>query len=458
MASFKFPFSADTYSSRRQKLMQKLGSGKILLLGNNTSPVNYADNYYPFRQDSTFQYYIGIGLAGLNAVIDIDAGETLLFGDDISIDHIVWMGDQPKLASIAAQCGITKILASDKINDHVNGHTLHLPTYRAEHEAQIRSYLAIDKSQPSLPLIKAVIAQRNIKSAEEIKCMDESVTLTAQMHETVMRHAKAGMKEYQLVGIASEFAWQNNARWSFTPILTKDGQTLHNHSYHNTLSDNDMILFDGGIEAPTGYAGDMTRTFPVNGKYEGLRKDIYEIVLASYNESVALSKPDTYYRDVHIGASKVIASGLKELGFLKGAVDDIVKEGAHTMFFQHGLGHMIGLDVHDMENLGENLVGYDETIERSQLFGFRSLRLGRQLKEGNCITIEPGIYIIPQLIDRWQAENKFDDFINYDFLNKHRDAGGTRIEDDFVVTSGGVRQLGEPLVNDVAGVEAVMNG
>jgi len=253
--------------------------------------------------------------------------------------------------------------------------------------------------------------------------------------------------------MASQFAWQNNARWSFTPILTKDGQTLHNHNYHNTLSNDDMILFDGGIEGPTGYSGDMTRTFPVSGKFEGLRKDIYQIVLDAYLKSVELSKPGVYYRDVHAGACKVIASGLKALGFLKGDVDDIVKEGAHTMFFQHGLGHMIGLDVHDMENLGENLVGYDDTIERSKMFGFRSLRLGRELQAGNCITIEPGIYIIPQLIDMWQAEGKYSDFINYDFLNKHRDAGGTRIEDDFVLTANGVRQLGEPLVNDVVGVE-----
>jgi len=435
--------------------MEQIGSGKILLLGNTTSPKNYQDNYYPFRQDSSFLYYIGLGLPDLHAVIDVDAGETILFGNDVSIDHIIWTGPLAKLTDLGAQCGITKVVPLNKLEEYVNKDTKHLPPYRAIHETQIQSLLGLERSQPDHQLVMAVINQRNIKSQEEIRCLDESVTLTAKMHEAVMSKACPGMKEYELVSIASAFAWENNSRWSFTPILTKDGQTLHNHNYHNTLAEDDWILFDGGIEGPSSYAGDMTRSYPVNGKYSGLRKDIYNTVLAAYNKSVELSKPGIYYKDVHVGASRVIASGLKELGFLKGSIDDIVTEGAHTMFFQHGLGHMIGLDVHDMENLGEDLVGYDDTIQRSKMFGYRSLRLGRQLQEGYAITIEPGIYIIPQLIDKWQSEGKYTDFINYDFLSKHRHAGGIRIEDDFVITKDGARQLGEPLATSVEDVEKI---
>ncbi|MBT8232572.1 MAG: aminopeptidase P family protein [Saprospiraceae bacterium] len=455
MSASTFPFSAETYTSRREQLMKTLQSGKVLLLGNSNSSVNYEDNYYPFRQDSSFLYYIGLNQPGLNAVIDVDKGETILFGDDISMDHIVWMGDQEKLADLAAKAGIEKVVPSVEVFDYVDKATMYLPPYRSAHTIKLEQYLDIKELNPSLKLILAIIDQRNIKSQEEITYLHKAAGLTAKMHETIMANAKAGMSEYELVGLASKFAFDNDARWSFTPIMTTNGQTLHNHNYHNILQDGDLLLFDGGIEHSSGYAGDMTRAYPVSKTFSDKQKDIYNIVKAALDVSVEASKPGVYYKDVHLLAGLEIAKGLTELGLMKGDPEAAVDDGAQALFFPHGLGHMIGLDVHDMENLGENFVGYDETIRRSTEFGLKSLRLGRPLKNGNAITIEPGIYFIPQLIDQWASEGLHSEFLNYDAIKAYKDFGGIRIENDYIIDQNGAQLLGDPLVYDVDGVEAV---
>ena len=359
------------------------------------------------------------------------------------------------ISRTASKCGISEVKRSHEIFDFVDSDTMYLPPYRSVHAVKLEEYLGIKEINPSIRLIQAIIHQRNIKSAEEIKYLNQAADLTAKMHKTVMESARAGMKEHELVAIASQFAWQNGARWSFTPIMTINGQTLHNHSYHNTIAEGDLLLFDGGIELNCGYAGDMTRTFPVSKKFSQIQKDIYSIVMKAHDAAVDASKPGVYYKDVHLIAAHEIAKGLTALGLMKGDPEEAVDEGAHTMFFQHGLGHMIGLDVHDMEALGETFVGYDQTIRKSTKFGLKSLRLARPLQEGYAITIEPGIYIIPHLIDLWQAEKKYEDFIDYEKLNQLRDFGGIRIENDYHINSNGAQLLGDLLPYDSDSVEAI---
>jgi Xaa-Pro aminopeptidase len=455
MNTTNLAFSAETYSARRNQLMKNMESGKILLLGNSNSSINFEDNYYKFRQDSTFLYYIGLNQPGLNAIIDVDKGETILFGDDVSLDHIIWMGAQEKLNDQAAKSGITKVMPSNAIFDFACKECNYLPPYRSAHSIMLEQYLGIDELNPSLKLILSIISQRNIKTEEEITLMHEASGLTAKMHEFVMKNASAGMKEYQLVAMASKFAWDNNAQWSFTPIMTVNGQTLHNHDYSNTLTEGRMLLFDGGIEIESGYAGDMTRSFPVSSKFSDIQKSIYSIVAKAHDVGRDACKPGTYYKDVHLLAALEIAKGLTELGLMKGDPEEAVMEGAHSMFFQHGLGHMIGLDVHDMENLGETFVGYDQSIRKSSKFGLKSLRLARPLEEGFAITIEPGIYIIPHLIDQWQAEKKHEEYLDYDAINKLRDFGGIRIENDFIIRNDGAELLGEKLNYDLDSVESL---
>lgn len=453
MHTTQFPFNTETYIQRRKKLMETVGSGKILLLGNGYSSKNFDDNAYGFRQDSCFLYYIGINQEGLNAVIDCDKGETYIFGDDISIDHVVWMGDQEKLVDLAAKVGISTIYPSTQIFDFVNSSTLYLPPYRSAHTIKLEQYLDIKEINPSLKLILAIVEQRNIKSPEEIKYLYEAATHTAAMHKTIIESAKPGMYEYELVALASHAALSKNTAWSFTPILTVNGQTLHNHSYHNKLKEGDLLLFDGGIELSSGYAGDMTRTIPVSNTFTNQQKEIYNIVQRAHDIAVKACKPGTYYKDIHLISCLEIAKGLTELGLMKGDPEEAVEEGAHALFFPHGLGHMIGLDVHDMENLGENFVGYDQTIRRSEAFGLKSLRLARPLQTGHAITIEPGIYMIPQLMDSWKAEGKHAQFLNFDKIETFKNFGGIRIENDYIVNDGGVELLGEPLVYDVASIE-----
>ena len=304
-------------------------------------------------------------------------------------------------------------------------------------------------------MILAVIKQRNIKTEEEIEQLHIATTLTSRMHRTVMEHAQSGMFEYEIKSKAAQVVYGHNASWSFTPIVTKNGHILHNHNYGNRINDGDLLLFDGGIEAPSGYAGDMTRTIPVSGKYTDKQKDVYNIVVSAHKKALAACKPGVYYKDVHMLSAQIIADGLTNLGIMKGDPEAAVDEGAHTLFFQHGLGHMIGLDVHDMENLGEDFVGYDETIRRSEKFGTRSLRLGRPLEKGHAITIEPGIYFIPQLIDNWKAENKLSDFINYDVLENYKNFGGIRLENDYYIDDSKAVLLGEELPFDANGVEGI---
>ena len=433
--------------------MESVGSGKILLLGNKDVGINFKDNVYHFRQDSTFLYYIGVNLMDLNAILDCDSGEVTLFGDDASLDLIVWMGPQPKLAELGAKVGITSIKPSTSLTEHLNKDVRYLPPYRGRHEVTLRDLLDIKSMSPDMALIHAVINQRNIKTEEEIAQLDQACTFTAKMHEKVLRNAKPDMMEYHLVSMASQYVLDNNVNWSFPPILTKNGQTLHNHYHGHQIKDGDMVLFDGGIEVDSAYCGDMTRTFPASAKFSDMQANLYQVAYNSYQTALDATKPGTYYKQVHLSVAKTMVEGMKALGLMKGDVDEAVAAGAHSLFFPHGLGHMLGMDVHDMESLGEIYVGYDDTIEKSSQFGLRSLRLGRALKEGYAITIEPGIYLIPELIDKFKADKLHVDFLDYNEIEKYRNIGGIRIEDDYIITADGNRRLGEPLANDLESIE-----
>lgn len=452
-------FSSQTYVERRNVLKKALGKGIVLLLGNDESSINFKDNWYPFRQDSTFLYYFGLNLPGLSALIDIDNNKEIIFGNELSIDDIVWTGPQPSLAALAEKVGVKQVLPTSRISDYVSKTTAYLPPYRPEHTVKISQWLgksiAEANSDYSVPLIKAVAQQRSVKSAEEIEEIDKAVSITSDMHLAVMQAARPGMKEHELVGIAVQKAAESNVHLSFPPIMTVNGNILHNHYYGNTLKEGQMLLFDGGTESGSLYAGDMTRTYPVGAKFDSRQRALYDVVIDAHSAAVDALKPGALFKDIHLHACKKLVEGLTQVGLMKGDADEAVSAGAHTMFFQCGLGHMMGLDVHDMENLGEQYIGYTDTLVKSKEFGLKSLRLGKELEKGYVVTIEPGIYIIPELIDMYKSENKYTDFINYKELENYRTFGGIRVEDDYVVTDAGSSLLGTPLARSANDVEQV---
>lgn len=461
-------FGTQTYVQRRKKLLSQVESGLLLFLGNNDVGMNYKGNTYHFRQDSNFLYFFGIDQAGLTAVIDLDEGTETIFGNDLSLDDIVWMGPQPTLAELGSKVGVKSVKPANDLGDIVakakaDGRKVHyLPPYRYDNMFKLNGMLDIPvgdlKQNASEDFIKAVVAQRSYKSAEEIVEIEKAVKTSGAMHIAAMRSAKEGQTEANLAGIVEGISVSMGGGLSYPVILTINGQTLHNHYHGNTLTKGKLVLGDFGAETAMHYAGDLTRTFPVDKKFTQKQKDIYEIVLKAEVDSIAALKPGIPYQQVHLNAAKILAEGLKSLGLMKGDIDEAVAQGAHAMFFPHGLGHMMGLDVHDMEDLGEDYIGYSDTIKRSNQFGTAYLRLGRELEAGFVLTVEPGIYFIPELIDQWKADGKFKDFINYDKVEAYRDFGGARVEDDVLITESGHRILADGVPKSVADVEAMREG
>lgn len=461
-------FEAAIYKNRRNQLISKLDKGILLFLGNNESPMNYPANVYPFRQDSTFLYYFGIDLPGLAAIIDLDEQNEILFGDDFSVDDIVWMGPQPKMAELAAKAALTQVAPSAQLKEYLSkalqqDRKIHfLPPYRQDNMIKLQEILGIRANQlkhyASVPFIKAVVEQRSVKSEEEIEEIEKALDITYQIHLEAMKSVRPGLKEYEVAGILQGKAFSLGGRLSFPLIFSVHGEILHNPFQLNEMQKGQLLVIDCGGEAPSRYAGDITRTLPVTGKFSEEQKAVYQIVLNAQTTAIEMIKPGIKYRDVHLEAAKAITLGLKELGLMKGNIEEAVQAGAHALFFPHGLGHMMGLDVHDMEDLGEDYVGYDEKIKRSDQFGLAYLRLARELKPGFVLTVEPGIYFIPQLIDLWQKDNKFSQFINYERLEAYRHFGGIRIEDDILVTENGSRVLGKLIPKQIDGIEAIMQG
>ncbi len=458
-------FSSNIYAKRRTELKKKMGSGLILFLGNNEAPMNYADNTYHFRQDSTFLYYFGLDQAELAAVIDVDEDKEIIFGDDFSLDDIVWMGPQPTIKQRASKCGVKLTATKNALEDLClnaikHGRKIHfVPQYRHENILKLHKLLGTAPKHAndyaSTKLIKAIAEQRTVKSKEEIAEIEKAIAVAYEMQTAAMRFAKPGMLEREVMGFIAGLSMSMGSGLSFPIIFSRHGETLHNHNYNNKLKEGDLVVNDSGAESELHYASDITRTFPVSGKFSPRQKDIYEIVLISQLTAIAETRPDIPFKSVHLKTAEVIVEGLKALGLMKGNVKNAVGAGAHALFMPHGLGHLLGLDVHDMENYGENNFGYDEKLKRSEQFGLRSLRYAKPLNPGVVMTIEPGIYFIPQLIDKWEKEKKFTEFINYSKVNTYRDFGGIRIEDDIVVTKNGSRVLGKPIPKAVEDVEAV---
>lgn len=454
---------ANTYRDRCRRLREAVPDGEILLVGNLPISRNYADSHLPFRQDSSFLYYTGVSHPGLALVIHED-GEATLYGPTPHPDDVVWFGPHPGLADMAAAAGVANHRAVEELGTTIRsfqstGVTVHyLPPYRADRRIQLshlfgRSLEAVDSGSSS-ELVRAVVAQRSVKSADEVAEIEDALAVTAEMYRSAFERARPGVGEAEVAAALGEPAAARNRQMAFPPIVTVRGEVLHNESYPNTLAAGDLLLIDSGAESSGGYASDITRTYPVSGRFEPEQRDVYEVVLAAQLAAIAAASPEVSNRTVHLVAARTIASGLKEIGLMRGDVDAAVEAGAHALFFPHGIGHMLGLDAHDMEDLGD-VVGYPDGEKRSSQFGLGYLRLARQLRPGYVITIEPGVYFIPVLIDRWRREGRHADFIRYDRVQAFRSFGGIRIEDNVLITEDGCRVLGSGIPKSVEELEGL---
>ena len=446
-------FETSVYKNRRARLKEKVKSGLVLILGNGEAPANYTDNTYKFRQDSSFLYFFGLNQPGFAGVIDIDSGDEYLFGNDVDMDDIIWMGPQPSVKDMAARSGVSKTAPFARLADCMKtaisqGRRIHfLPPYRFRNMLLLEELLgirpALVKNYASLELIKAVVDLRSVKEPCEIEEITKACNIGYEMHTAAMRNCKPGVKEQYIAGLIEGIAASYGSMVSFPVILSQNGETLHNHDHSQILQEGRMMLTDAGAEEVSHYCSDFTRTVPVGGKFLTRQKEVYNIVLAANNKAIEIAKPGVTYQYVHLEVCKVLAQGLKDLGLMKGDVNEAVAAGAHALFMPHGLGHMMGLDVHDMEDLGQIYVGYDDETRPIDQFGTSSLRMGRRLQEGFVITDEPGCYFIPALIDQWRAQGMHKEFLNYDKIETFKDFGGIRLEDDILIIPGGSRFLGD---------------
>lgn len=457
-------FNANVYIQRRNELKKSFKNGILLFLGNNEMPMNFSSNTYHYRQDSTFLYYWGISEPNLAAIIDLDKDKEIIFGDDRSLDDIIWMGFDETILNKAQKAGVERTKSFSELKKYIqkkisNKGKIHfLPQYRADNLMLLEDLLKLKtekiNQKASLKFIKAVIKQRSVKSEEEISEIEKALEISHEMNLTAMKEIQPGIIERAISGKVDGIAMTKGNGISFPTIFSVHGEILHNHSHENIMLDGQLAVLDSGAETMLGYASDITRTIPINGKFTEKQKEIYNIVLEAQLQSIEMIKPGVKYIDIHLAAAKVIAEGLKVLGIMKGSTEKAVAEGAHALFFPHGLGHMMGLDVHDLENLGEDYIGYNKTIKRSDQFGLAYLRMAKKLEPGFVITVEPGCYFIPALIDQWKSEKKFAKYINYKKLETYMDFGGIRIEDDVLVTKDGHRILGKPIPKTIDEVEA----
>lgn len=446
-------FSKETYVARRKKLRELVGNGLILLFGNNDSPVNYPANAYKFRQDSSFLYFFGQKRDGLVGVIDADTGKETLVGNEIDIDDIVWYGSVHSVKAMAEECGADEAVPMAQLANMVeqavrNGRKVHfLPPYRHDTQIQIMDLLGIHPSQQresaSLPLIQAVIKLRSIKSEEEIEELERAAAIGYRMHTTAMRLCRPGMTEQYIGGVLDGIAASYGCLVSFQSIVSMHGEILHGYPSPRKLEAGRLLLVDAGAETNDNYCSDNTRTTPISGKFTERQKNVYNIVAECHDLALKHARPGVRWWDVHMDVCSLMTDRLKELGLMKGDTAEAVHAGAHALFLPHGLGHMMGMDVHDMEGLGQTYVGFDEETRPSSQFGTNALRFGRRLEAGHVVTDEPGIYFIPDLIDDWQSKGTNAEFLNFDRINEYRDFGGIRIEDDVLITPDGCRFLGK---------------
>ena len=464
-------FSKEIYVARRARLKKLVGDGLILFFGHNESPANCPNNpFYPFRQDASFLYYFGLNRDGLVGVIDVDNDRETLVGDDIDIEDIVWYGSVDSVADMAASTGVAHTAPMKQLQEIVNeakrkGQAIHfLPIYRHDIQIQAMDLLGIHPSKlqaaASLKLIHAVVEMRSTKQPEEIEELDKAAIIGYKMHTTGMRLTKPGLTEKYVAGQIDGVAHSYGKMVSFPTIYSQHGEIMHGNPSTAVLESGRLVLQDAGAESLSGYCSDNTRTYPVNGKFTQRQLDVYTIVEECHDMVLDLAKPGVKYADVHFAVCRHIFDGMKALGLAKGNTEDAVREGAHAMFLPHGLGHMMGMDCHDMEGIGQIYVGFDEeTRPNLEQFGTNCLRMGRRLQEGFVVTDEPGIYFIPALIDDWRASGHYREFLNFDRLDEYKDFGGIRIEDDVLITKDGCRFLGKDRIPyHPKDVEAFMAG
>jgi Xaa-Pro aminopeptidase len=456
-------FDARVYASRREALVRALAEagvreGTIVLIGNRESPMNYADNCYAFRQDSSFLYFVGVALPGLAAAIELATGRAALYGDEATMEDIVWTGPQEPIAALAARSGIGLTRPRAALARDLEGEALlFFPPYRADTRAELAELLGSPYRQVdglcSLPLVRAAIALREIKAPEEVAEMDAAVAVSVDMHKAALSTARAGMLESDVYARVAQVALASGGGLSFPVIATTRGATLHTHSHGRALEEGGLFLLDAGAELPSGYAGDLSTSFPVGPRFDSRQREVYELVMRMHRRACSLLRPGLPFREVHVAAAREGVLGLKELGLMRGDPEEAVESGAYALFFPCGVGHMIGLDVHDMEDYGEQRVGY-EGMARSPLFGLGKLRLAKPLKAGMTFTVEPGIYFIPELFEMWKAEGRFSRHIDYAAAEAWMGLGGMRNEEDWMATESGARRLGPEFDKTTAAIEA----
>ena len=445
-------FSKSTYVERRNELKKLVGSGLIVLFGNNESPANYPSNTYKFRQDSSFLYYFGLHRNGLVGVIDVDNDREYLVGDEIDIEDIVWYGSVTSVAEMAEMTGVARTAAMRELPAIVESakaqgeEVLFLPPYRFDNQIQIMDLLGIHPSQQkaaaSLKLIAAVVKMRTTKTEEEIAELERAAEIGYEMHTTAMRLCRPGITEQYIGGMVDGIANAYGCMVSFQTIATQHGEVMHGNPSPAKLEAGRLMLVDAGAETNENYCSDNTRTTPVSGVFTQKQKDIYNIVVECHDHVLEVAKPGVKWWDVHFAVCRIITERLQQLGLMKGDVEESLKAGAHAMFLPHGLGHSMGMDVHDMEGLGQVYVGFDKEVRPSTQFGTNALRFGRRLQKGFVVTDEPGIYFIPALIDDWKKNGTNAQFLNFDKIDEYRDFGGIRIEDDVLITDEGCRFIG----------------
>lgn len=445
-------FSKSTYVERRNELKKLVGSGLVVLFGNNDSPANYPSNTYKFRQDSSFLYYFGLHRNGLVGVIDVDNDREYLVGDEIDIEDIVWYGSVTSVAEMAEMTGVARTAAMRELpaiveSAKAQGEEVHfLPPYRFDNQIQIMDLLGIHPSQQkaaaSLKLIAAVVEMRTTKTEEEIAELERAAEIGYEMHTTAMRLCRPGITEQYIGGMVDGIANAYGCMVSFQTIATQHGEVMHGNPSPAKLEAGRLMLVDAGAETNENYCSDNTRTTPVSGVFTQKQKDIYNIVVECHDHVLEVAKPGVKWWDVHFAVCRIITERLQQLGLMKGDVEESLKAGAHAMFLPHGLGHSMGMDVHDMEGLGQVYVGFDNEVRPSTQFGTNALRFGRRLQKGFVVTDEPGIYFIPALIDDWKKNGTNAQFLNFDKIDEYRDFGGIRIEDDVLITDEGCRFIG----------------
>jgi Xaa-Pro aminopeptidase len=453
---------AKTYADRRGALRRAVPDGAILLLGQPETPRNYAANAYPFRQDSHFLYYTGLNLPDLALLVAPDGRETL-FGPPVDMDTIIWMGPRPSLEELATSAGVAGAADVVRLRDAVASQSAvcFLPPYRGDQALRLAALLGVPASeaaaQASRELMRAAARQRSIKSDEEVAEIEEALGVSARMLRAAAQAVRPGARESEIAAAMQRVSLAADRAQAFCPIVSIRGETLHNTFYGNVMQAGGLLLLDYGAESPRGYASDVTRVLPVSGRFTPQQREIHQVVLDAQLAVIAAASPRRTNRELHLLAARTIAGGLKAIGLMKGDVDQAVEQGAHALFFPHGIGHMLGLDVHDMEDLGD-LVGYPEGEARSTQFGLAFLRLAKKLEAGFVITVEPGVYFIPPLIDLWAAERRHAAFIDYRAVEAYRGFGGVRIEDDLLITSDGARVLGPGIPKTADQVERLMAG